>query len=85
MAARTKSKDKPNSRRTAHNPIRRGSGGPGGCWTPGTMEVFRLMDGHWILLAVLAGSVEVRADPFDAVPLDLTPLWGAEQEPEASP
>jgi len=30
----------------------------------------------WLLLASHEGAARVRAEPFDAVELDLTPLWG---------
>ena len=40
-----------------------------------TVEVFRLQKKQWLLVKVFAGAVKVRAEPFDAVELDLTPLW----------
>lgn len=40
-----------------------------------TLEVYRLAGGHWTLLATHAGSEAVRAEPFDALELDLTLLW----------
>ncbi len=44
-----------------------------------TLEVYHLAEGRWLLLATHEGSVQVRAEPFDAVELDLAPLWGEER------
>jgi Uma2 family endonuclease len=41
-----------------------------------TLEVFRLAEGRWLLLATHGGSANVQAEPFEAVELDLAPLWG---------
>lgn len=41
-----------------------------------TLEVYRLADGRWLLLATHEGAARIRAEPFDAVELDLAPLWG---------
>ncbi len=41
-----------------------------------TLEVYRLADGRWLLLGTHEGAARVRAEPFDAVELDLAPLWG---------
>lgn len=41
-----------------------------------TLEVYRLTESRWLLLATHEGSARVRAEPFDAVELDLGPLWG---------
>jgi Uma2 family endonuclease len=49
-----------------------------------TLEVFRRMEGGWMLVAVHARAAKVRAEPFDAVELDLAPLW-AEEEGSAAP
>lgn len=40
-----------------------------------TLEVLRLHDGKWLSLATHAGDAHVRAEPFDAVQLDLSLLW----------
>lgn len=40
-----------------------------------TLEVLRLRDGAWTIVVVLTGSEPVRAEPFDAVELDLAGLW----------
>jgi Uma2 family endonuclease len=41
-----------------------------------TLEVYRLAEGRWLLLATHEGAAKVRAEPFDAVDLGLAPLWG---------
>lgn len=43
-----------------------------------TLEVYRLAEGRWLLLATHEGGAHVRAEPFDAVELALAPLWGEE-------
>src|SRR5262245_6308575 len=40
-----------------------------------TLEVYRYEDGAWSLLGVHQGSQRVRAEPFEAISLELTPLW----------
>ncbi|MBJ6761461.1 Uma2 family endonuclease [Myxococcaceae bacterium JPH2] len=42
------------------------------------LEVFRLDAGHYVLVSTHAGSDAVRAEPFDAVALELSFLWSAE-------
>ena len=42
-----------------------------------TLEVFRRADIGWLLVGVFDGAAPVRAEPFDAVPLDLAGLWTA--------
>jgi Uma2 family endonuclease len=41
-----------------------------------TLEVFRLDGEHYTLLVTHAGPVRVRAEPFEAIELELTFLWG---------
>lgn len=41
-----------------------------------TLEVLRLQDGAWVLGETHDGDATVRAEPFDAVPLELFRLWG---------
>ena len=43
-----------------------------------TLEVFRVAGegGLWMLLALHHGDVKVRAEPFEAIELDLGLLWG---------
>lgn len=40
-----------------------------------TLEVFRLESGRWSLLGVHVDDALVRAEPFDAVELELAALW----------
>ncbi len=40
-----------------------------------TIEVLRFADGHWVLLGTFGDNDQMRAEPFDAVAIDLTPLW----------
>ena len=47
-----------------------------------TLEVYRLADRHWSLLATYSDDERVRAEPFDAIELDLALLW-ADVEPGA--
>jgi Uma2 family endonuclease len=40
-----------------------------------TLEVFRLHEGKWLTVVVHHGDLRVRAEPFDAIELDLGILW----------
>jgi Uma2 family endonuclease len=40
-----------------------------------TLEVYQLESSRWLLLAAHGGDEKVRAEPFDAIEIDLTPLW----------
>jgi len=40
-----------------------------------TLEVYRLDGGGWRLVASVAGQTKLRADPFEAMELDLANLW----------
>src|SRR5258708_37333661 len=40
-----------------------------------TLEVLRLEAGGWLLVTVVAGVRGVRAEPFDAIELELGALW----------
>ena len=40
-----------------------------------TLEVLRLEPAGWLLVATFAGDAAVRAEPFDAIELDLAGLW----------
>lgn len=42
---------------------------------PKTLEVFRLVEGKWLLEAVYSGDAVVRAIPFDAVEIALAGWW----------
>jgi hypothetical protein len=40
-----------------------------------TLEVLRLRDGAWTIVAVCSGSDTVRVEPFEAIELELADLW----------
>jgi Uncharacterized protein conserved in cyanobacteria len=40
-----------------------------------TLDVFRLESGRWVLLATYGGNEKFHGEPFEAVEIDLTPLW----------
>jgi hypothetical protein len=40
-----------------------------------TLEVLRLDSGRWTIVSTWSGVVTVRAEPFDAVEIDLSLLW----------
>jgi Uma2 family endonuclease len=40
-----------------------------------TLEVYQLETSRWLLLATYDGEARVRAEPFGAIEIDLTPLW----------
>jgi Uma2 family endonuclease len=40
-----------------------------------TIEVMRFSDGHWVLLGTFGDDDSMRGEPFDAVAIDLAPLW----------
>jgi Uma2 family endonuclease len=51
-----------------------------------TLEVFRLRDGAWTIVAVCGGSDTVRIEPFDAIELALGHLWvDSPASPDALP
>ena len=50
--------------------------------TDRTLEVLRLRDGAWTIVAVWEDAAVVRAEPFEAIDLELGRLW---PEPPASP
>ena len=39
------------------------------------LEVYKLLDGRWTLISTHANADRVRAEPFDAVELELGSLW----------
>jgi Uma2 family endonuclease len=41
-----------------------------------TLEVLRLEGGRWVLLATHGGQETVRAEPFEAVTIELPAVWG---------
>lgn len=42
---------------------------------PRTLEVLRLEAGRWVLVATYSGNEVVRAEPFDAIELEIARLW----------
>ena len=46
-----------------------------------TLEVLRLESGRWTIVATQADDAVVRAEPFEAVEIDLLPLWGESRRP----
>lgn len=42
-----------------------------------TLEVLAHTGGHWAIVATHAGDTTVRAEPFDAIDLDLSALWAS--------
>lgn len=40
-----------------------------------TLDVYQLEGSRWLLLATHGGGEKVRAEPFDAIEIDLAPLW----------
>jgi Uma2 family endonuclease len=40
-----------------------------------TLEVYRLVGDSWQLIVTHEGNAEVRAEPFETVPLQLERLW----------
>lgn len=48
------------------------------------IEAYTLRDGAWLRLGAWAGEVSVRIPPFDAVELELGPLW-ATKNPNLAP
>ena len=41
----------------------------------GLLEVYRLEDGRWVVASTHAGTEQIRAEPFEAVPLDMRRWW----------
>ncbi len=49
-----------------------------------TLEVYRLGGDLWVHVATFVGAEKVRAEPFDAVEVDLALVWPEEPEAEAT-
>ncbi|HSF16335.1 MAG TPA: Uma2 family endonuclease [Vicinamibacteria bacterium] len=49
-----------------------------------TLESYRLVASQWTLLQTFVGDVEVRAEPFEAVALDMSRWWVPDTKPEES-
>jgi Uma2 family endonuclease len=45
-----------------------------------TLEVFRRREGQWVALGTHSGEARIRAEPFEALELDLGLLWPPELE-----
>ncbi|MGE3841122.1 MAG: Uma2 family endonuclease [Vicinamibacterales bacterium] len=47
-----------------------------------TLEILTLSSGHWAIVDTFAGTTPVRAEPFDAIDLELALLWSdLDEEP----
>jgi Uma2 family endonuclease len=46
-----------------------------------TLEILRFRDSAWTVISVHGGNERVRAEPFDAIELDLSGWWAAEEPP----
>jgi Uma2 family endonuclease len=44
-----------------------------------TLEILRLRGGRWVIVTTHGGDARVRAEPFQAVTIDLLELWGEER------
>jgi len=44
-------------------------------WIARTLEVYRAEPAGWLRVATFTGDTRVRAEPFDAVELDLAQIW----------
>jgi Uma2 family endonuclease len=40
-----------------------------------TLDIFRRHEGHWLLVHSFAGAERVRAEPFEAIELELATVW----------
>jgi Uma2 family endonuclease len=40
-----------------------------------TLDIFRLHEGLWLLVGSFAGEERIRAEPFEAIELELALLW----------
>jgi Uma2 family endonuclease len=49
-----------------------------------TLEILALAGSRWMLVAAHVGAVVVRAEPFDAVDLDLSAIWSTNASAESS-
>ena len=45
-----------------------------------SLEAYRLENGRWSLLGTWFDGDRVRVEPFDAIELDLLPLWGEDRK-----
>lgn len=49
-----------------------------------TLEIYRLEAGSWVVVGTHGGDEKVRAEPFDAIELELKDLWLEDDEPGPS-
>jgi Uma2 family endonuclease len=47
-----------------------------------TLQALRLEEHKWVIMQSSGGEMKVRAEPFDAVELDLAPLWEGREPPD---
>lgn len=40
-----------------------------------TLDIYKLHEGRWMLLQSFVGDEKIRAEPFDAIEIDLSSLW----------
>jgi Uma2 family endonuclease len=40
-----------------------------------TLEVYRLEGSHWVVASSHVGSESIRAEPFEAIELDMSRWW----------
>jgi Uma2 family endonuclease len=50
-----------------------------------TLEVLRLSSEGWLLVSTAEGSSRIRAEPFEAIELELPALWGNATEEAGTP
>jgi Uma2 family endonuclease len=50
-----------------------------------TLEVLRLSSEGWLLVSTAEGGARIRAEPFEAIELDLSALWGEGTEETGPP
>jgi Uma2 family endonuclease len=46
-----------------------------------SLEVYRLHEGSWLFVNAYAADARIRAEPFDAIEIDLVQVWGPKIEP----
>jgi len=45
-----------------------------------TLEVLQLDGGRWVVAQTFGGDARVRAEPFEAIEIDLALVWGPRQD-----
>lgn len=46
-----------------------------------TLEVLRLAAGSWVIAGAYENEAKIHAEPFDAIEIDLSQIWGGEAPP----